>query len=987
MDTAEITHHLNEAQRRAVTHGDGPLLIVAGAGTGKTTVITQRLAWLVATEKARSDQVLALTFTERAAAELEERVDQLLPLGYTDLWVSTFHSFCERVLQAHGLDIGLPNHFRVLDTTGQWLLVRRHLDLFKLKYYKPLGNPTKFIHALLSHFSRAKDEGVLPADYRRFARSLSASGVLAEGGEQTLTKAQVGEIARAYATYQSLLWEEGCLDFGDLITQTLRLFTDRPHILERYQRQFRYTLVDEFQDTNWAQYQLVKLLAAPNNNLTVVGDDDQAIYRFRGASLSNILEFTNDYPAAERIVLTDNYRSAQSILDAAHGFIQHNNPYRLECRLQESPELVAEAAQKGLAADSLIQIDKRLRAASDGPGIVAHLAVAAATDEVRTVLQKIVELKKAEPTLNWSDFAILVRANAQAKPFTLALEQSRIPFHFFALRGLYSKPVVLDCLAYLSLLDNYHESPSFWRVLTWPVCGLSAADQVELSHAAHRAAESLYQAARRAVADGGIVSDQGREQLANLLGQIERHTAAVSERLPSELLLGALTDTGYLTYLKDQANAGKTEAIDYLRQLFTRIRDYEGEVEVPTLKGLLEVIGLQRESGDEGSLQFDPETGPDTVRVMTVHAAKGLEFAYVFVVNMVQQRFPTSERSEPIPLPDALVREVVPLGDIHLAEERRLFYVALTRAKRGVFLTSAADYGGVRAKKPSRFLAELGVVAQAASPADGVGERGERPTTVAQRQTLPVPTRFTYSQLSSFGNCPLQYKYAYVLKIPTFGKASLSFGSTIHATLQKFLAQVQRNGEGESRAAGPLPSLETLLECYRDSWNDSWYPDAAAREEYRQKGEKTLRAYYRVLQKTKPQPLRLEEQFFIRIGEYRLTGKIDRIDQLAGGVEIIDYKTGQGKTALQGDDRDQLLIYQLAAQEAFGYTPKRLTYYYIEDGKALSFLGSEADQVAIREKIVQTITKIQQSDFSPTPGWACRFCDFKDICEFRDPHA
>ena len=292
----DLLANLNDAQRRAVTHGDGPLLIVAGAGTGKTTVITSRVAWLITQGKANANQVLALTFTDKAAGEMEERIDRLVPYGTVDLWVSTFHGFCQRILASHAVDIGLPGNFRLLNATQQWLLAREHLDDFKLKYYRPLGNPTKFIHALISHIARAKDEAVSPDDYLRFARELQLNAdadhfvkqILSDEERAQLTAkeirelavqeiAKITEVAEAYHVYQRLLLDQGRMDFGDLITYTLQLFRRRPKLLAQYRAQFAYMLVDEFQDTNWAQYELVKLLAESKRNITVVGDDDQCL--------------------------------------------------------------------------------------------------------------------------------------------------------------------------------------------------------------------------------------------------------------------------------------------------------------------------------------------------------------------------------------------------------------------------------------------------------------------------------------------------------------------------------------------------------------------------------------------------------------------------------------------------------------------------------------------------------------------------------------
>jgi len=352
---------LNKEQLEAVTFGEGPLLIVAGAGTGKTTVITKRVAYLIEAKKLSPNEILAVTFTDKAAEEMEERVDKLLPYGYLDLWISTFHSFCQRVLQEYGLDIGIPGDFKILDPTSAWLLIRRNLERFHLDYYRPRGNPTKFIHALIEHFARCKDQGIYPEDYLRYAQKIENDFQKGRNKELDDTEVRrIKEIAKAYETYQQILLENSALDFGDLINYTLLLFKKRPKILKKYQDQFKYILVDEFQDTNWAQYELVKLLAEPRKNITVSLDDDQSIYRWRGSSFNNLLRFKEDYPEAKEVILVKNYRSTQDILDLAYKFIQLNNPNRLEYQLSQEKELLKEAQKKGINLKNFKRISKRL---------------------------------------------------------------------------------------------------------------------------------------------------------------------------------------------------------------------------------------------------------------------------------------------------------------------------------------------------------------------------------------------------------------------------------------------------------------------------------------------------------------------------------------------------------------------------------------------------------------------------------------------------
>ena len=336
-------------QRKAVTHRDGPLLVVAGAGTGKTQVITRRIAWLIATRRARPAEILALTFTDQAADEMQARVDQLVPYGYTDTAISTFHAFGDRLVREFALELGLPSDVRVLSRPETVVFLREHVFELGLEAYRPLGDPTKFLDALATLFSRAKDEDVSPDAYRAHAEGLATRarrgagrggrrGVAATEADRDAAAAlgeearRQGELARAYATYQRLLAENGAIDFGDQVSLALRLLRESPAARQLVQARFRYVLVDEFQDTNRAQSELVGLVAATHRNVTVVGDDDQSIYKFRGAAISNILEFRERYRAASVVVLRRNYRSRGPILDASYRLVRHNDPDRLEVR-------------------------------------------------------------------------------------------------------------------------------------------------------------------------------------------------------------------------------------------------------------------------------------------------------------------------------------------------------------------------------------------------------------------------------------------------------------------------------------------------------------------------------------------------------------------------------------------------------------------------------------------------------------------------------
>ncbi len=933
---------LNKEQRKAVEHGSGPLLIVAGAGTGKTRAITYRIALLIESGAALPEEILALTFTDKAAGEMADRVDDLLSLGYSDLWICTFHAFCERVLRRHGLDIGLPGNFKVADQTAAWLLARQNLDRFKLKYYKPLGNPVKFIHALLNHFSRCKDQAITPADYLKFAK-----GKNIEKDERE----RLHEIARAYQVYQNLLLENNLLDFGDLLDYVFELFKKRPAVLKKYRQKFKYILVDEFQDTNWIQYEMVKLLAKTDDNLTVCADDDQAIYRWRGASFSNILQFKNDFPKAELAVLTRNYRSCQNILDAAHSFIQANNPRRLE---------------------AMAQIDKRLIADSNCLGTLRHLHFKSAEQQTQGVVNEIIRLMKESGDLMFGDFAILSRANESAAQFARACERSGIPARFAALKGLYSKPAVLDMISYLKIVNNFYDGAAMWRVLNMPFLMIPNDDIAKITQHSYKKSQSIYESLAELPLIPGI-TQHGAAGIAKLAALMEKHRGLSRQKNVSELALAFLEDSGYLEYLVRQ---DRRSEIDFIGQFYAKIKDFEAANLDPDLKKFIDQLDMEIESGEEGKLNFDPLKINDAVQIMTVHSAKGLEFEYVFIADLVDRKFPTIERGDEIEIPAELSKDSLLEGQAHLEEERRLFYVAMTRARRGLYFASAADYGGARPKKVSRFLHEMGYNGdnhQSEVKLVRVADDRRRP-----QARGPLPGHFSFTQLANFEKCPMQYKFAHILRVPAKGKPFFSYGKTMHNSLYEFLMEL----------GGKKGSFKMLADIYKKNWIDEWYDSKSEKETYFNQGLASLKNFWRDFSIRRPKILllggqpALERDFNLKINGYNITGKIDRIDEAKNGAEIIDYKTGTAKDRLRPEDKMQLMLYQIAAKEVFDLDSEKLTYFYLNECRPLSFSPDGKDIVDYRDKIASIIGQIIKSDFRAKPGWQCEWCEYKSICDF-----
>lgn len=430
---SEILNSLNEKQIEAVTWGEGPLLIIAGAGTGKTKVITNRIAWLIATKKALPEEIVGLTFTDKAATEMETRVDMLVPYGMAPVWISTFHSFGQRLLREYAFELGIDPGFKIISDAELLVFLRDRIFDLPLNYFRPLSNPTKYLQALLNLISRAKDENVGVNEYIEYATKKYEIAVSDDEREEATKQL---EIAQCYQKYEELLQEAGYVDMPGLITLALKLLQERKRVLQEMQIRFKYVLVDEFQDTNYAQFQLLKLLVAPHHNITVVGDDDQAIYKFRGACLANILSFQNLYPDAHTVVLTENYRSTQNILDNARRLIKFNDPNRLEVKAG---------------------IDKRIRSKKFKTGQlnlfdpkVEYRNYDTVDNEADSVAEEI--SNKVKNSYKYSDFAILVRTNNIADNFLRGLDLKGIPWKFSGNQGLYNREEIQVLLSLLRVL-------------------------------------------------------------------------------------------------------------------------------------------------------------------------------------------------------------------------------------------------------------------------------------------------------------------------------------------------------------------------------------------------------------------------------------------------------------------------------------------------------------------------------------------------------
>lgn len=631
------TDALNDVQSAAVRHANGPCLIFAGAGSGKTRVLTHRIAYLLDELEVAPDQILAVTFTNKAAGEMKSRLERMVGAQVRDLWVGTFHSMCVRILRREGSRAGIASNFAIVDDTDQRTVIRE--ILVDLDYDERQLTPG----ACLAEISKAKNALIWPAEYREKNASFL--------GER---------FAAVYAEYQRRLAESNSLDFDDLIVRTIDLFENDETARKKWQDRFRYILVDEYQDVNFAQYRLIAILGETHRNVTVVGDDDQSIYSWRGSDYRMILRFEEDFPGAKVFTLEENYRSTQSILDAANALVSNN---------------------KTRAA-------KKLFTSRDGGDTITAFSADTERSEARYVVEKVKELVREGAS--YSDFLVLYRTNAQSRVFEEALIAEGIPYRVIGGVGFYARTEIKDVIAYLRYIDNPADAIAFKRIVNVPRRSIGSQTLASLVAAADAAKVPVGQAIFDKELLKKAVPKKTRE-LERFAELIESLRGRLAEFSIADLLVAVMEESGYLRELRNEDTPDSRTRMENLEELVGVAREYEQGDPEATLAGFLANVAL---ISDLDTL----DESTSYVTLMTMHSAKGLEFPSVFLTGMEEGVFPHS-------------RALVDVTE--LEEERRLAYVGVTRAKDKLFLSYAERrtlFGNTFAHPKSRFLEEMPMI-------------------------------------------------------------------------------------------------------------------------------------------------------------------------------------------------------------------------------------------------------------------------------------
>ena len=972
---------LNAAQRAAVYHGEGPLLVVAGAGTGKTRVITERIRYLLESDpKLPGESILALTFTDRAAGEMKHRVIRSAGDRGRGVLVGTFHAFCNALLVERNPKL------QTLDDVDHWILLRRNLAVLALERYRRLAEPGQFLGDFVKFFSRCQDELVTPEDYERHVESLAEAyarekHALAEDERHIREEviAQQREIARAYRASDRLLRERNLHTFGMQLLDAVQLLRSDPGFAAALRARYRYVLVDEFQDTNIAQIELLWQLASDHRNVVAVGDSAQAIYRFRGASFGSFTIFLErfagvsrgDGAGASRFVqpLVDNYRSTGRILRTAGqvaSFIDH------------SPLV----PKKGLVPHK-----------PDGEK-VRIVEFGAAQDEARWIAAEIERLHTAG--LNWRKFAALYRIHGHRTELVEALEERGIPFVIRNL-SILDHPVVRDLLAYLRLIVNPADNIACARVLAAPAWGFEPADLVRLCERANKARRSLWdelQAPQAELPFSGC--SQATNELIAGLSELRKKSAFLSA---TEVFDGLNEWLGISLGIGPVDRSG-SEA--HRRRLAQFIREWQFKSETSRLAEFVEYLDYFAQAG--GQINLEQESG-DAVQLMTVHAAKGLEFEHVFVLRLTHRGFPMAPRTAVLEFPEALMKEELPRGDFHIQEERRLFYVAITRARERLTLTTVVH----KRSRPSPFLDDILSAPQMAKQnveqaapvslapprvraplsenqplfpemsgpeTSGPSRLSSRIASWAGRYRPPVfePLQLSVSAIETYQKCPQKYLFSHVWGIKGGPSAATTFGNVMHNTIRQFIAAMRK---------GLRFSFDEVVTTFRREWTSAGFEDRHQEKLYLDDGIEQLRAFHAsCLTATAANVVGQERRFTIHCENgVDLTGRMDQINRIAPGeVEIIDYKTGKPKSETHAAKDLQLSVYALAAHEVLDVTPVRLIYYNLQTNECVSASRDAKQLQEVRGTIQEVAADIRAREFPAHPGFVCKNCEFRFVC-------
>jgi DNA helicase II / ATP-dependent DNA helicase PcrA len=933
----DVLEGLNPEQRSAVLHDGGPLLVVAGAGTGKTQVITHRIAYLIKQGKAKPGEVLALTFTEKAAREMEERLYELIGWQSFQVPVMTFHAFGTELLGRFASHIGRSVRGGLLNDTQKALLLKQHINEISFSYYGPQADMFEFLVGIVRYIGELQNAAVSIQQYQSFVDGLKRQS----GDLHPRDVDEQVDLAALYRLYESIKEQTGTFDYNDQLQIPLNILRERPNLADRLGNEYRYVLVDEYQDTNRVQDELIRAFVGPRGNIFAVGDDDQAIYGFRGADIGNILDFGKHFELKKPAVLVRNYRSGQAILDASYSLIRNNDPERLETKLGIDKHLIA------LHNESTTSYQAYSTPADEVSGVVAEIAKRISAGE--------------QP----SDIAVLASTHAPLKAVAKAMRALELPFALSTSINIFEQPELIGLWYLMKWLCFQANDEAIGHVIMGPMVKWTPDQYRPILERARKQLITVEESLRM---------DSGREAK-ELVKRVDEWRGWAQGLHVSQLAFKLVFDTGRADEWRERAESSgrMIRVFGDLQRLYEQMQDFETISSNPTLAGYADTFPTPP------ALEVSEPAGDARgVQLLTVHASKGLEFETVYIIACTQRGW-SGVRSAARQVPEAL------LGSTKLPPEheyRRLMYVAVTRARRSLVVSSPIKGAGGGKQPPTPFVGELfGASALKEAPMGVSAGRFEEVMSKLQRfypmqgenghKLLPFETsdgwlELSVTQLGGYEYCPFEFYLQYVLQIKQPIGPQLAFGNALHKVFEAYYKASLRDT--------PLVNdeLHSLLD---EQWSDRGYERRELADADRALAHRTLDGFIaregqsdrKVIGSEVPIRLDLPE------AKLRLKGKIDALYEGSEGVELRDFKTGRTKTNKEKLDDEakrnfQLRTYALAYQRLNGNAPAQLVLDYVVTGVEGSAALSPAILRNHTDKLVDMAHKIRAGDFAPNPS-------------------
>jgi len=1020
---------LNKEQKQAVEHSGSPLLVSAGPGSGKTRVIVERIQHLIK-NCLKPSEILCLTFSEKAAQVMKDRLDEM-KIDTSEMQISTFHSFCHDILLQNVLDSGIGIGSGVINRSSLLVWALKNIDSFELEHIEITNNAVEVIEAIIDGISTFKDELINPEELREYLdKKLAKQKNLVGEVEELDYLHKLEDLHRVYVNYRDHLRSQRFIDFDDMVVLSIQLFRKKPIALASYQNRFKYVLVDEFQDNNFAQFELVKLLTS-NGNVTVVGDDDQSIYRFQGAYDAIFDHFRQTYPNHTEILLPKNYRSPTSVVKLSSQLLEivpGRNPKKLEAVKEGKQKVIVARCNHDMAEVEYV------------------------IDQIREILETKNGIKSP---YSFKDIAILSRKRVDGKKFAQALNSHGIPATFVGEAQIFSSSVGRDLLAYLQIAsDPAHAGIAINRILK--IWGINEQDIAKINHNADtrtRKIDSDEDLVFEVMTDlnvNGLTQIAELKEISTMLHAISnlKKDFTVSETV-FEIMMRA-TDLYKNVIRTDSLEDRGKQTI--LKEIYKIVQQFEIQNPDGSMSDFIEYLRLL------GKFDVEMEEGKelvDSIQVSTIHQSKGKEFPFVFVVDVAQRKIPLSYDKKTFYVPDDLsngLKRNIDGKEMHVREERRLLYVAMTRAIDQLYLVFPQKYAkNKNPNKPSPFLEELDyennpmitVFPYDSSTQESLIQEQNRfdvvkkelqefaiksvdqmhlKTAIARIVDLAraeyykknksyegfdtrdlfdvAPNKLLESQLadekillinkneltlsaSRFGTyikCPLQFKYEYILKIPTPTKTYFDMGSAVHAVAEQ-LTILQKNGTTYSK--------KEALEILEKSWSSNAYLKKSKQKESQDKKSATemVDTLLEWLDKNPNKVKDVEKEFYIEICGVKVSGRMDRVEVTPDGeYEIVDFKSGRvylTKNTIKEDP--QMNLYALGVKKVYGKLPQKASLFYIKDDKKVEYNITSDNVNNVIGTLEQITERILKEDFTPTPSKdTCFRCDFKDICDFAE---